>query len=617
MTQELGTMPATNIQQVMELFKIQYIMKLFQPSVGKKRTSPMLAMFALIAYEHFAKQFPTLSNSFFHWAYSNIFLYVQKRQLLNDSSEHTKPPPEKKIRAYIQFERNPDAKISDPRIDAVIHHVCTMPEVKSLRFNGVEMVPNFKELLMIDNDVWFEIVDAASVISLYSGNDPGLESEQIVYKLSTFDHDIKWLHRFVEQAIVSYEQEKKNKLGSEMYYFDHLVGNSDAFRNPRPKHSVWFKKSKFNSNRTLKNVYMRQSEELKKRVDFFMKRRDWYDSKGIPHTLGIVMWGHPGCGKTSTIKAIANETKRHIFNIMLSEIKTKEELKDLFYNDTIHIYNGDKLETFHIPLHKRIYVIEDIDAMDSIVLKRTAEQLRKEEEKKLKLASEMEAFKEKQGKDMFDRMLLNATSPTDTLDLATLLNVLDGVRETPGRIIILSTNFPERLDEALLRPGRFDMMIEYEKHPRDILISHVEHFYDMRLTKEQRHSLMDPSLEKKWTPAEVSQILFKYITNLDEAVYCLCKEDPVTYFRFSNIQKDGTLVDSLPNLTITANVYPLEGTHILLEDQGKEMNQTIEKTGIKEEEIKEEIKEEKEKEKEKGEIKEEKDNTTKWEGVRQ
>ena len=66
------------------------------------------------------------------------------------------------------------------------------------------------------------------------------------------------------------------------------------------------------------------------------------------------------------------------------------------------------------------------------------------------------------------------TTNTDELDLATLLNVLDGVRETPGRIIILSTNFPERLDEALLRPGRFDMMLEFEKHSCEVLKQHLE-----------------------------------------------------------------------------------------------------------------------------------------------
>lgn len=40
-----------------------------------------------------------------------------------------------------------------------------------------------------------------------------------------------------------------------------------------------------------------------------------------------------------------------------------------------------------------------------------------------------------------------------------LLNVLDGVVDTPGRIVIMTTNHPETLDAALIRPGRIDKKI--------------------------------------------------------------------------------------------------------------------------------------------------------------
>jgi mitochondrial chaperone BCS1 len=47
----------------------------------------------------------------------------------------------------------------------------------------------------------------------------------------------------------------------------------------------------------------------------------------------------------------------------------------------------------------------------------------------------------------------------DKLDLAGLLNVLDGVVDTPGRLLVLTTNHPEKIDPALIRPGRVDKMI--------------------------------------------------------------------------------------------------------------------------------------------------------------
>lgn len=221
---------------------------------------------------------------------------------------------------------------------------------------------------------------------------------------------------------------------------------------------------------------------------------------------------------------------------MLSEIKTKDALKDLFYNDQVFVYQENKREVLNIPLKNRLYVIEDIDAMDSVVIKRSAKDTEEEEKRKIKLEAEMELLKQTQGEAMAKAMMQGKQADeNDKLDLATLLNVLDGVRETPGRIIILSTNYPERLDEALLRPGRFDMMLEFEKHSCEVLQQHIEKHYDTALTEEQLERIRNPSLHHKWTPAEVSQILFRRVGSVDLAIDDLVKEDPKKLFKFSQV----------------------------------------------------------------------------------
>jgi len=517
------------MNQMLELFKMQFLMKFMNDGTGK---GSIWTMVILLMYDQFAKVFPMWMGILMAYMSHQTTKPIKHLEMMPSST----PPATKSVRACIQFERQMDAKTVDPRIDSVMYHVCNLPDVRSLRYNGVEMIPNFKDTIMIENDIWFEVlnpqINTAPMVSKEAKLEP------ILYRISTYDHDITWLHKFVEETMLRYEQEKKNKLGSETYYFDQVVSSGGQYRNPISTHICMFSKSKFQSNRSLSNVYLRQTDELKQRVDFFMRRRDWYDSKGIPHTLGIVMYGHPGCGKTSTIKAIANETKRHIFNIALSEIKTKDALKDLFYNDVVHTFVDGKIEVLNIPIKQRVYVIEDIDAMDSVVVKRSAEQIKKDEEKKLKIAAEVELLKQTQGMDAANRMLNGKDKESDSLDLATLLNVLDGVRETPGRIIILSTNYPERLDEALLRPGRFDMMIEFEKHNREVLIQHVEKYYGVVLTEKQRKLLMSESLEFKWTPAEVGQILFRRIQNIDLAIEDLLNEDPVKLFKFSQMAKE-------------------------------------------------------------------------------
>lgn len=548
MQQQIQQPQIGGMNQMLELFKMQYLMKFMNDGSGK---GSLWTMVALLLYDQFAKSVPLLFAFLAAWYANQNQKPVKTLELMSSS---VPPPTTKSIRACIQFERQADAKTVDPRIDAVMYHVCNLPDVRSLRYNGIEMIPNFKDIIMVENDVWFEVLNP-QLNPIPSANKE-MKLEPILYRLSTYDHDITWLHKFVEESMIRYEQEKKNKLGSETYYFDQVISSGGLFRNPISNQVCMFSKSKFQSNRTLGNVYLRQIDDLKQRVEFFMRRRDWYDSKGIPHTLGIVMYGHPGCGKTSTIKAIANETKRHIFNIALSEIKTKEALKELFYNDVVHTFVEGKMEVLNIPIKQRVYVIEDIDAMDSVVIKRTSEQQKKEEEKKLKVAAEVELLKQTQGVDAANRMLNGKDKESaDSLDLATLLNVLDGVRETPGRIIILSTNYPERLDEALLRPGRFDMMIEFEKHNCQVLKQHVEKYYGKPLTKQQDAILSNPTLHFKWTPAEVSQILFRRIQNIDLALDDLVKEDPSKLFKFSQLKKEEPPLDPVQEATSLIDLY--------------------------------------------------------------
>jgi SpoVK/Ycf46/Vps4 family AAA+-type ATPase len=210
----------------------------------------------------------------------------------------------------------------------------------------------------------------------------------------------------------------------------------------------------------------------------------------------------------------------------LSEVKTREALKNLFFNDTVMVHDGEMMQTLHIPVRNRIYIIEDIDAMDSVVLKRSAGGSGSGS-----VASAVAKDPRKAELENFLPASVLKADEVDKLDLATLLNVLDGVRETPGRIIILSTNHPERLDDALLRPGRFDLQIHFKKHSRGVLQEHVADFYEQTLTEEEVAALSVPSLDEKWTPAEVSQVLFRYMDERVEAIRVLAEEDPASIFK--------------------------------------------------------------------------------------
>ena len=120
-------------------------------------------------------------------------------------------------------------------------------------------------------------------------------------------------------------------------------------------------------------------------------------------------------------------------------------------------------------------------------------------------------------------------SKPDKLDLAGLLNVLDGVVDSPGRIVIMTTNHPEALDAALVRPGRINTKLHMDyMSDKCILEMFAHHFADA--TKAERTRVEQTLVQKrmlsthgfKMSGAEVEQLCAEcdtaeeFITELEE-----------------------------------------------------------------------------------------------------
>jgi SpoVK/Ycf46/Vps4 family AAA+-type ATPase len=113
----------------------------------------------------------------------------------------------------------------------------------------------------------------------------------------------------------------------------------------------------------------------------------------------------------------------------------------------------------------------------------------------------------------------------EVIDLSFLLNLLDGTLEANGRILIITTNFPERIDKALIRPGRIDLIVNFKKCSVPIIQEMVNAFYD-------RTDLLvenNPILHEKWSPAEVNQILFRNFDTPEKALEELVSTQPVQF----------------------------------------------------------------------------------------
>jgi len=283
---------------------------------------------------------------------------------------------------------------------------------------------------------------------------------------------------------------------------------------------------RFESGKSFENIFFPEKKDILRRIDFFNQNKKWYKERGIPYTMGFLFYGEPGCGKTSTIKAIANHTGRHIVAIPLNKIKTGKELLNVFYNT--------KMNHKDIPLHKRLYVLEDIDCAD---LKNIVGDRDKAEEEKNNSESSnnnnnnngQNNNSEDDSFDILSLLKVSSASPAwdkkaNKLTLATLLEVLDGVMEMEGRMLVITTNYPEKLDKALIRPGRIDLKVKFNKCTKQSLIEMYQHYFNKELPDNFDSSSKLTDLE--WTPAEATQVFLNNMFTPEQSLEALAEGKP-------------------------------------------------------------------------------------------
>lgn len=147
--------------------------------------------------------------------------------------------------------------------------------------------------------------------------------------------------------------------------------------------------------------------------------RRFYTERGIPYRRGYLLYGPPGTGKTSLSLALAGRFGLELYILHIPSVSSDAELERLF--------------TALPP--QCIVLLEDID---TVGIKRKSQD-----------GSELAET---------ERRLREGTR-SGHCTLSGLLNVLDGVTSQEGRIVLMTSNAAVDLDEALVRPGRIDIMI--------------------------------------------------------------------------------------------------------------------------------------------------------------
>lgn len=177
-----------------------------------------------------------------------------------------------------------------------------------------------------------------------------------------------------------------------------------------PHHVDWVPHGDPKRKRPLDSVFLDEGvkERIVADIEDFLGSQDWYTERGIPYRRGYMLFGPPGTGKSSFIQALAGELGYSIALVILSQRGITDD-------------SLGRLLTKVPP--RTLILLEDADA----------------------------AFNNRRQVDDDGYSGSNVT-------FSGLLNALDGVATGEERITFLTTNHIDKLDEALIRPGRVDLI---------------------------------------------------------------------------------------------------------------------------------------------------------------